>query len=317
MDRERPLMEHLQELRGRLVKIAIAVGIVTIFCVAFGIKMYDLNGQTIPLPYPDPLNNMALQLMSKMQNELLPANVTLVQLKPGEVFFAQFYVAILLGVIIAMPVIVREMAAFIAPGLYKNEKGMLKKIIAPAVALFAAGCLFSYFFAIPFILDFLYQYGTSLGVSTLLNVTEFVSFVMQFLIAFGFSYQLPVIMWAMSAAGMVEPRFWRDNIRYAVVIIAIFGAVITPDGSGVTMWFVSGPMLLLYGIGMVFIERKLKKSPEPPSILSDVDRDKLRAAAKSRGIDYTNMSDEELKTKMDKLAGEERPKQEDARPSRS
>lgn len=317
MDRERPLMEHLQELRGRVVKIAIAVGIVTIFCVAFGIQMYDLNGYRIPVPYPDPINNIALQLMAKMQNELVPENVQLVQLKPGEVFFAQFYVAILLGVMLAMPVIVREMAAFIAPGLYKNEKGMLKRITAPAVALFATGCLFAYFFAIPFILNFLYQYGSSLGVSTLLSVTEFISFVMQFLIAFGFSYQLPVIMWAMSAAGMVEPRFWRDNIRYAVVIIAIFGAVITPDGSGITMWFVSGPMILLYVIGMVFIEKKLKKSTEPTYNLSDVDRNKLREAAKSRGIDYTNMSDEELKTRMDKIAEEERLKQEDVRPSRN
>ncbi|MFY3739700.1 MAG: sec-independent protein translocase protein TatC [Candidatus Nitrosomirales archaeon] len=314
MDRERPLMEHLQELRGRLVKIAIAVGIVTSVCVAFGVQMYEINGYTIPILYPDPLNNVAIQLMAKMQKELLPENVTLVQLKPGEVFFAQFYVAILLGVMLAMPVIVREMAGFIAPGLYKNEKGMIKKITAPAVALFAAGCLFSYFFAIPFILGFLYQYGTSLGVSTLLNVTEFVSFVMQFLIAFGFSYELPIIMWAVSAAGMVEPRFWRDNLRWAVVIIAIFGAVITPDGSGITMWFVAGPMILLYVVAMIFIEKKLKKTAEPTYSLSDIDRAKLREAAKSRGIDYTNMSDEELKAKIEKLAEEERLKQENVKP---
>ena len=314
MDRERPLMEHLQELRGRLVKIALAVGIITALCVTLGIQMYDLNGYRVPIPYPDPINNMALQLMAKMQNELVPENVTLVQLKPGEVFFAQFYVAILLGVMLSMPVIVREMTAFIAPGLYKNEKGMLKKITAPAVALFAAGALFAYFFAIPFILNFLYQYGASLGVTTLLSVTEFISFVMQFLIAFGFSYQLPIIMWAVSAAGMVEPRFWRDNLRWAVVIIAIFGALITPDGSGITMWFVSGPMILLYVVAMVFIEKKLKKTAEPTYSLSDVDRAKLREAAKSRGIDYTNMSDEELKAKIEKLAEEERLNQENVKP---
>ncbi len=313
MDRERPLMEHLQELRGRLVKIAITVGIITSICVAFGVQMYELNGYRIPILYPDPLNNVAIQLMSKMQKELLPENVTLVQLKPGEVFFAQFYVAILLGVMLSMPVIVREMTGFIAPGLYKNEKGMIKKITAPAVALFAAGCLFSYFYAIPFILGFLYQYGTALGVATLLNVTEFVSFVMQFLIAFGFSYELPIIMWAVSAAGMVEPRFWRDNLRWAVVIIAVFGAVITPDGSGITMWFVAGPMILLYVVAMVFIEKKLKKSEES-AYMTDVDRAKLRDAAKSRGIDYTNMSDEELKTKIEKLAEEERLKQENVKP---
>ncbi|MGH9934420.1 MAG: twin-arginine translocase subunit TatC [Nitrososphaerales archaeon] len=317
MDRERPLMEHLQELRGRLVKIAIAVGIITAVSLTVGIDLQDYNGIRIPVPYIDPLNNLSIQFLTKMQQDLVPENVTLIQQKPGEAFFAQFYIAILLGVIFGMPVIVKQLVSFIAPGLYRNEKMILKHITIPAVALFAAGCLFSYFVVIPYILNFLYLYGSSIGVATFLNITEFVSFVMHFLIAFGFSYELPIIMWAVSASEMVEPRFWRDNIRYAVVIIAIFGAVITPDGSGVTMWFVSGPMLLLYGIGMVFIERKLKKKPEPPSILSDVDRDKLRAAAKSRGIDYTNMSDEELKTRMDKLAGEERPKQEDVRPSRS
>jgi sec-independent protein translocase protein TatC len=305
MDRERPLMEHLQELRVRVVRIAIVVGIVTALCITVKIQIYDLNGYSIPLPYPDPLNNVSIQLMSKMQHDLLPENVTLVQLKPGEAFFAQFYVAILLGVIVGMPVIVRELSAFIAPGLYQNEKGLMKKIIAPAVALFAAGCLFSYFVVIPYILNFLYQYGQSIGVSTFLNITEFISFVMQFLVAFGFSYELPIIMWVVSAAGMVEPKFWRDNVRYAVIIIAIFGAIITPDGSGVTMWFVAGPMLALYVIGMILIEKKVKGTPESTRALTEVDRNKLREAAKSRGIDYTKLSDEELRTQIDKLKQED------------
>ena len=313
MDRERPLMEHLQELRVRVVRIAIVVGIITALCLTLKIQMYDVNGYSVPVPYPDPLNNVAIQLMTKMQHDLLPENVTLVQLKPGEAFFAQFYVGILLGVMLSMPVIVKELAAFIAPGLYHNEKGMMKKIIAPAVALFAAGCLFSYFVVIPYILNFLYQYGQAIGVATFLNITEFISFVMQFLLAFGFSYELPIIMWAVSVAGMVEPRFWRDNVRYAVIIIAIFGAVITPDGSGVTMWFVAGPMLMLYVVGMIFIEKKVKGTPESTRSLTEADRNKLREAAKSRGIDYTKMSDEELRMQMDKLKQEEKPRQEDVR----
>ncbi len=66
-------------------------------------------------------------------------------------------------------------------------------------------------------------------------------------------------MYAISVSGMVDSNFWRKNIRYAIVIIVIFGAIITPDGSGVTMWFIAGPMIALYGIGMAVIERKERK----------------------------------------------------------
>jgi sec-independent protein translocase protein TatC len=83
---------------------------------------------------------------------------------------------------------------------------------------------------------------------------------MNLLIAFGLSYQLPIIMWATTVSEMVEPRFWRDNLRYVIIIIAIFSAIITPDGSGITMWFIAGPMLLLYMLGILLIERKIKRT---------------------------------------------------------
>jgi len=79
------------------------------------------------------------------------------------------------------------------------------------------------------------------------------------LLAFGLSFQLPLVMYAISMSGMVDSDFWRKNIRYAIVAIVIFGAVITPDGTGVTMWFVSGPMIALYFAGMFLIERKERK----------------------------------------------------------
>ena len=88
---------------------------------------------------------------------------------------------------------------------------------------------------------------------------DFVTFVLQFLLAFGLSFQLPLVMYAISMSGMVDADFWRKNIRYAIVAIVIFGAVITPDGTGVTMWFVSGPMIALYITGMFLIERKERK----------------------------------------------------------
>ena len=105
-----------------------------------------------------------------------------------------------------------------------------------------------------------YNYGESAGLVTFLNIMDFVTFVLQFLLAFGISFQLPLVMYALSMSGLTDSKFWRKNIRYAIVIIVIFGAIITPDGSGVTMWFIAGPMIALYIAGMAIVERKEKQT---------------------------------------------------------
>ena len=93
-----------------------------------------------------------------------------------------------------------------------------------------------------------------MGVATFLDISQFVPFVLQFLIAFSVSYQLPLLMWVLTISGLIQPRFWRNNLRYVIIILAIFGAFVTPDGSGITMWFVAGPMILLYLVGLIVIE---------------------------------------------------------------
>ena len=135
---------------------------------------------------------------------------------------------------------------FLKPALKENEINVGRTITAPIMSLFISGSLFAYFVVIPFMLEFLYKYGASSGLVTFLNIMDFVTFVLQFLLAFGLSFQLPVIMYAFSQAGMTNANFWRKNIRYAIIAIVIFGAIITPDGSGVTMWFIAGPMIGLY-----------------------------------------------------------------------
>ena len=259
MYKERSFIDYLQEIRIRIIRIVLAVVLVTVLCMTLTINMLDFNGYKIPFPYPDPSNNKAIQIIITMKENLLPENVTLIQVAPGQAFFAQIYVAAILGIIMAMPFIIREFVAFIGPGLYQHEKATVKKVTIYAIGLFAIGSLFSYFMVVPYILEFLYLYGESIGISTFFEITEFVPFVMHLLIAFGLSYQLPIIMWASTVSGMVEPRFWRNNLRYVIIIIAIFSAIITPDGSGVTMWFIAGPMLLLYMLGILLIERKIKR----------------------------------------------------------
>ena len=250
------IREHLDELRKRVLRIVLVIGSITVFLLAFHAVPFEVGGITLYYPTPQPLDNIAAQITNHMKNNLVPENVTLIQTAPGQAFFAQVYIAVLTGIVVGMPIIIKELVGFIKPALKENEINVSRSISIPAIGLFAIGCIFSYNLVIPFILDFLYRYGESAGLVTFLNVMDFVTFVLQFLLAFGLSFQLPLVMYAITASGMANVDFWRKNIRYAIIIIVIFGAVITPDGSGVTMWFIAGPMIALYVSGMLIIERK-------------------------------------------------------------
>ena len=260
MKAEMSIREHLEELRIRVFRVALSVIIITIFAMTFDLRPVEVAGLPLAYPYPDPIHNVSARLTLYMQETLLPDGVKLIQTAPGQAFFAQVYVSALIGMIASIPLIVRELSSFISPAISTKTKIGLLNIFLPAVALFAAGIAFSYLVVIPYSLDFLYQYGQALNVATFLTINDFISFVMQFFLGFGIAFQLPIVMYGISLTDAVSPRFWRDNFRYAVIILAIFGAIITPDGSGVTMWFVAGPMLALYVAGMLIVERRATKT---------------------------------------------------------
>jgi sec-independent protein translocase protein TatC len=258
--KERSLAEYLQDLRSHIVRIVIVVIIISSLCMIFSIYLFDFNGLKFPILQLDLPNNIAGQVILIIKENLVAENVTFIQTAPGQAFFTQMYVAAMLGIILGMPIIVREITAFIGPALYYHEKAAIKKIVIPSSCFFLVGCLFSYFIVIPHVLDFLYKYGEAVGASTFFDISEFIPFVLEFLILFGISYQFPVIMWGTTVSGIVDPSFWRNNLRYFIIIAAVFGAIVTPDSSGVTMWFMAGPMILLYILGIFFIEKKIKRS---------------------------------------------------------
>jgi sec-independent protein translocase protein TatC len=193
-----------------------------------------------------------------MQSALLPPGVKLIQTAPGQAFFAQMYVSMLIGMIGSMPIIIREIYGFISPAFGEQTKRAGTSVFLPTICLFVAGIAFSYITVIPFALNFLYKYGQAIGVETFLNINDFISFVLQFFLAFGIAFELPVIMYAISLTGLIDAKFWRHNFRYAIIILVIFSAIITPDGSGITMWFVVVPMIVLYLVGIMTIMRKEK-----------------------------------------------------------
>ena len=295
------IAEHVDELRIRLIHVIICIVIITIFSMSFGIKTAvvpialpsgdgsQLNFLKLYYPYPDPLDNIALQLTSFMKDTLLPSEVKFIQTAPGQVFFAQVYISLLIGLICSLPIVIREIFGFISPAFHQikrkgetgdddvqnninnnlrqTKKGHARsssslskiniiKIVLPVFLLFIFGVVFSYLLVIPFTLNFLYSYGESIGAETFLTVNDFITFVLQFILGFGIAFQLPIIMYLLSLSGLTDSKFWQKNFRYAIIIITIFGAVITPDGSGVTMWFVALPMIALYAVGIIAIRRK-------------------------------------------------------------
>lgn len=306
------IAEHFDELRIRLIRIVICIAIITIISMSFGIKTAIIpitlpsqdagQQQNLTLYYlsPDPFNNIALQLTSFMKDTLLPPEVKLIQTAPGQVFFAQIHISLLIGLICSLPIVIREIFGFISPAFYqtksnggfdnrdvrntnteddaaqgkvqqtrkedgkKSKRSFSKidlfKIISPIFLLFIFGVVFSYVLVIPLTLDFLYKYGESIGAETLLTVNDFIAFVLQFILAFGIAFQLPVLMYVLSLSGLTDSKFWQRNFRYAIIIITVFGAIITPDGTGVTMWFIALPMIGLYAVGIIAIRRKEGKA---------------------------------------------------------
>ena len=273
MSSEMSIFGHINELRSRILRIVISLVIITVFSMSIGIKpiIIDLDGGgnnnsnnannlKLYYPYPDPFGNFALQVTKYMQNTLLPSEVKLIQTAPGQAFFANVYVSLLIGIIGSMPIIVKEIYGFISPAIGKHTKKIgVMNVFAPTVSLFIIGIAFSYILVIPFTLNFLYDYGEAIGVETFLNINEFISFVLQFFLGFGIAFELPVVMYAISLTGIVDSKFWKNNFRYAAIILVIFGALITPDGSGITMWFIALPMISIYLLGMLAIRRREKK----------------------------------------------------------
>ena len=263
------IREHVDELRSRILRIIILVTILTIFSMSCGIKPFVLrysinesNNSSLQLfyPYPDPLNNVAIQLTHYMEKTLLPPEVRLIQTAPGQAFFAQVYVSLLIGIIGSMPIVVKEIYGFVSPAISNQTKKIgIINVFLPTISLFIAGIIFSYILVIPFTLNFLYKYGQAIGVATFLNINDFISFVLQFFLGFGIAFELPIIMYAIALTDIIDAKFWRNNFRYAAFILVIFGAIITPDGSGITMWFVAGPMITLYLIGMIVIETRKRR----------------------------------------------------------
>ncbi len=248
------ILEEFTEIRKKIIHILIILLLASLFSLSF-----DLNLLYNQFPKKTTLASLAF---NKLRNDLLPKNIELIVTSPADAIIAQIEISIFIGILISLPFILPQLASFVSPALYKNERKFLLKMTIPAIFLFISGCIFSYFLILPFTFEFLYGYAFAMGAKPFINISSFVSYILMLTFSFGFTFNLFLIMIILTRLGLVGADTWKENFGLAIIAITVFSALITPDVSGVTQLFVMAPLIFLYFLGYLaskYIERKQPK----------------------------------------------------------
>jgi len=237
-----PLTSHLQELRKRLVLSFIAVGAGFVICYAFSQQLFDILSQPLV--------------------EMMPSESSLIFTSVAEAFFTYMKVAFIAGLILASPFVLYQVWAFVAPGLYRHERRYVIPFVAAGSFFFAVGVSFAYFVAIPVGFRFLLSYATDF-IRPMPSMKEYLSFSIKFLLAFGLVFEFPVILVLLARIGIVDSKTLARHRKYAILLIFVFAAVITPPDV-VSQVLLALPLMGLYELSILLAKifgKKEKASP--------------------------------------------------------
>ena len=223
------LIDHLIELRARLLRAVAGLFVVLLALLPFANKLYAF---------------FAAPLLAK-----LPAGGQLIAVEVASPFFAPLKLAFFVALMVSMPWLLYQAWAFVAPGLYQREKRLALPLLVSAMGLFYAGCAFAFFLVLPTVFGFLAKV-TPDGVAMMTDINAYLDFVLVIFVAFGLSFELPVAMVIAAAMGWVTPAQLREARGYAIVGVFIIAAIITPPDV-VSQLMLAIPMCLLYEVGIV------------------------------------------------------------------
>lgn len=249
------LWSHVEELRRRVLIVAAVILAGTTLALTVRIE----TSGAWPYPRPTLYSGLAAQLFHAMAEDLVPSGVALVALGPMDGFLAQFSLALGIGILIALPVALDQGARFLSPALHDNERRALRRAIMPCVILFLLGASFAYVAVLPVTLRALYQFTDALGAQGLMNVRDLGTFALGFMAGFGLAFQTPIIMVALSRAGVVEPATYWRYWRHAIVILLAVAMVVTPDPTIVSQIMLAGPLIVLYLLGAFVASRGARR----------------------------------------------------------
>ncbi len=229
------LKPHLIELRKRL---AISVGsIIILFFVVFALFWQPiLDWMTLPL------------------KEVLGEHGHMIFTKVQEKFFTALKVSFFTGFMAALPIIFWQFWLFVSPGLYANEKKMVIPFVSGATTMFIIGAAFCYYVVIPFGFEFLINFGGTEQFTAMPSIGEYVGFFTKLLFGFGLAFEMPVITFLLAVLGLVTDKTLKDFFRYALVIIFLVSALLTPPDI-LTQFLMAGPMILLYGLSIMIAKQ--------------------------------------------------------------
>lgn len=227
-DRELTFMEHLVELRGRLLKACLAVLVVLVVLLPFSRRLYSLLSAPLTAHLPEGSSMIAIDVASP--------------------FLTPFKLSLLLALIIAIPIVLYQIWAFVAPALYRHEKRLAKPLLFSAVALFYLGCAFAYFVVFPLVFGFFTSVAPE-GVSVMTDISRYLDFVMTLFLAFGITFEVPIATIILVATGITTIDKLARIRGYVVVGAFALGMLLTPPDI-ISQTLLALPMWLLFEFGL-------------------------------------------------------------------
>jgi sec-independent protein translocase protein TatC len=234
-------LDHLAELRGRLIHSVVAIGLGFAVCLAFGERVF--------------------QLLAGPITALLPKDTPLVFTALPDPFFMYLKVSLIAGVFLALPYIIYQLWLFVYPGLLPRERKLAFPFISVATLLFYTGAAFAYFLVFPAAFKFFLSYQTP-DLKPMISIRDYVSLAMLLMLAFGAVFETPIIVVFLGLLGLFDSSFLKRGRRYFVVLAFIIAAILTPTPDMFNQTIMAVPMILFYEIGiqvLAIFEKKRAK----------------------------------------------------------
>jgi sec-independent protein translocase protein TatC len=238
-DERMPFTSHLEELRTRLISVLAAVGIGFVVCYGF--------------------KDWLFKIITKPLADVLPAKSFMIYTGMPEAFFIYMQIAFFASLLLTGPYCLYQVWKFISPGLLPGEKKYVLPFVLVSSTLFISGVLFGYFLVLPPAFKFFVSFSSDF-LKPMFSLKEYLSLSLKFLLGFGVSFQLPVFLFFMTKIGIVNARMLSKHRRYAILIIFILAAVLTPSPDAITQTLMALPLMVLYEVGIV-VSRFAAKKP--------------------------------------------------------
>ncbi len=249
--RELSLIDHLLELRTRLLRAVIAISIVVIALAPFARRLYTTLAEPLVRHLPEGSSMIAIDVASP--------------------FFAPFKLVLILGLLIAMPAVIYQAWAFVAPGLYRHEQRLARPLLVASILLFYAGCAFAYFVVFPVVFSFFTSMAPE-GVAVMTDINRYLDFVLALFIAFGLAFQVPVATIVVVALGLTTPDSLAKARGYVVVGAFLVAMLITPPDM-ISQTLLALPVLALYELGIIMSRIMLRRTDEAKTASGDESAD--------------------------------------------